>query len=858
MSESETKLCLTVYIKDITYESTTADEFVVLAFFLCFIFTAIAVILFLLYIIKHLKADKKRAQQSEIRRTIRLQAAKRFYLRQFDDDDDDSTDNGGLETNYVWSISEKRSDRGGEERSHSKICVIIDESKQLSVRASSCILEILSSLFTSSKNSSPPTYLSNCLWLRESCFELIKYFHHEAYSVLLNLMLAALSEAKEINEIEKLKLATKYEQMLDEDLADEEIGDSTCKLHCVLVRIEKDINEMVGSSKIQQENLFTGERLSKYLVVIQREMLSYQYDSIVKEIFLETEKKLIDITAEKWFNLEVIRYRINVVYKSLQELLKEKGERNEIIQEYLNEYLVNVYGKLNEFCLVYEKEMFDLISQVEQDKKINRKQAMMELEANRYTQRSNSLQELDLKKRKAVSKFVISQIELILNDFKTITNYELVVNSEGLELFEDFQKISHKRVVKLLRSCEEEVFDKLQKNEVATEENLVELGKALSSSLKDFKMAQEKLKVDFQEERHKSVEQIGKFIDSLYSVMEKNYNKGVEDMKKEYLEILHSLSNLQELEMNKLEHEFEIGFSCLTFSLYFTVMTGVVHKIHEAISDKIIKCSDEDVSLSLHDMVQILKQDKSVLNRSSLFQMPNKELYPIVEKELNKFTGSLSIAVENYVEAVMKTIDNFFLPQMNRVIQETIVQQSQLCVSNLYLAKEKLRSCSTNRKGYMTKQASSFAKDCFEQIRSIWESQANFKAHKLREGRYDIMKDFDPVIEAFFYMRADDDQRSDKMTLVQKTLRLQSEFFKSVEEVVRGNSVERVLDANLENELMLMKLHDKLESYEPRTEDLNASQQRNFRSQKSHDSDAASRRRKVSLRHSISRKNKKL
>jgi len=741
---------------------------------------------------------------------------------------------------------------------HSKICVIIDEDKQSSVRSSSCILEILSSLFTSNTNSSPPTYLSNCLWIRESCFELIKYFHHEAFSVLLNLMLTALSEAKKINEIEKLELTTKYEQMLDEHLADEEIGDSTCKLHCVLVRIEKDIHEMIGSSENQQENLFTGERLSKYLVVIQREMLSYQYDNIVKEMFIETEKKMIDITAEKWFNLEVIRYRINVVYESLQELLKKKGERKEVIQEYLNDYLVTVYEKLNEFCLVYEKEMFDLISQIERDKQINRKQAMMELEGNRYTQRSNSLQELELNKKKAVSKFVISQIELILNDFKTITNYELVVNSEGLELFEDFQKMSNKRVIKLLRSCEEKVFDKLQRNEVATEENLVELGKTLSSNLKDFKMAQEKLKVDFQEESHRSIGQIGQFTESLYSVVEKNYNKCVVDMKKEYLEILHSLSNLQELEMNKLEHEFEIGFSCLTFSLYFTVMTGVIHKIHEAISDKIIKYSDKDVSLSLHDMVQILKQDKNVLNRSSLFQMPNKELYPVVERELNECTSSLSMAVENYVEAVMKTIDNFFLPQINRVIQEAIIQQSQLCVSNLYLAKEKLRSCSTNRKGYMTKQASSFAKDCFEQIRSIWESQANFKAHKLREGKYDIMKDFNPVIEAFFDKRADDKQWRDKVTLVQKTLRLQSEFFKSVEEVVRGNSVERVLDANLENELMLMKLHDKLESYEPRTEELSASQQRNFRSQKPHDSDGASRRRKESLRHSISRKNKKL
>jgi len=104
-------LCLTVYIKDITYQSTTADEFVVLAFFVCFILTAIAVILLVLYIVKHLKADKKRAKQSEIRRTLRLQAAKRFYLRQFDDEDD-SSDNNGLETNYIWSISEKR----GEER----------------------------------------------------------------------------------------------------------------------------------------------------------------------------------------------------------------------------------------------------------------------------------------------------------------------------------------------------------------------------------------------------------------------------------------------------------------------------------------------------------------------------------------------------------------------------------------------------------------------------------------------------------------------------------------------------------------------------------------------------------------------
>ena len=857
MSMQQRDFCLDVIVNDTQYQSTIANEFVVLAFFVCFIVTAIFVVLFVLYIIKNLKADRERERKSEKRRTMRQNAAKKAHADQIDDEDD-SSGRATLETNYIWSVNEGISNRENAERSQSKISFYFDENKHHSPASSEDYdLEILAALFTSNKNSSSTSSLNNCLWLRESCFELIKSFHREAFSALLNLMLTALLEEKKVNEIEKLKLITKYEQMVDEELTNEEVTDSTCKLHCVLKKIENEIQEMIGSEDQVQETWFSGERLSKYLMVIQREILSHHYDDVVKEMILNTENSMIKIIGEKWFNLEVIRFRISVVHDSIEEILKKKGEKKDVIQDYLNEYIKNVFEKLNEFCIAYEKDISDLISQIKKDKEMNRKQAIMELEAQRFTQRSNAMQVLDFSKKKAVSKFVVSQIDAILNDFKTISHYQLVVNSESFELFEDFQKGNDKRVVKVLRNCEEELFDKLQKDEIISEENLIEIGKALSSNLKDFKMAEEKLKEDFLQKGYNSTRQVANVVDSLYSMLEKNFTKGVEDMKKEYLEILHSLSNIDEQEMNKLEHNFHIGFSCLSFSLHFIVMMEINHKIHAILSDKIRQHAESDISLSLHDMVQILKQDKSVISKSSLFSLPNKELYLIIEKEMSNSIRLLAFAVDDYLKAIAKKMDHFFLQQVNIVIQNTILRQSQLCVSNLYVAREKLLSCSMNSKGYMSKQASSLAKDCFEQIRSIWESQANFKAHKLQESKDEIMRGFDPVIETFFNSRNEGNAMREREVSFHRTLRSEQEYFISVEELVRGDSVERVVDSNLENEIMVIKLHDKFECYEHRVDDVGTSQRRNLRSQKSHDSDGGSRRRKESLRHSISRKSKK-
>ena len=860
MSSSQANLCLNVNVKETEYKSIIANGFVVLAFFLCLIVTAIIVILLVLYVIKQLREDKEREKQSERRKTLRQLAAKKLNGN-CNDDESNSAENMPLDTNYLWSINEIKDNEKVVERSHSRISFFIDESKQISTAASDThLLEVFGALFTSSRNTSPPTYLHNCLWLRESCFDLVKSFHHEAFSSLLNLMLSALFEEKKINEIEKLQLTTKYEQMIDENFTLQETADFTNKLHFVLCCIENQIQEMTQNDVESSQCLFTGERFSKYLTVIQREMLSHQYDDIVKEMLVNTEKWLVNIITERWCNLEVARYRINIVYESIEELLQKKGEKRDMIQDILNGYIVNIYENLNEFCSTYEKEIFDLISQINKDKQSNKRQALIELETKRFEQRSDAMQILDFAKKKAVSKFVIAQIDWILNDFKTIANYQIMINSEGLELFEDFQKINNKKLVKILKNCEEELFEKLEKEEIVDGENLIELGKTMSVNLKDFKIAQEKDKVDILEKNHASIGRIGNLIDSIYLVLEKKFTKGVEDLKQEHLEILHSLSNIEETEMNKLEHDFEVAFSCLAFSLNFVVMTEVVHKIHAALWEIITKHSDKDISLSLHDMVQILKQDKSVIKRPSLFQMPNKELYPVIERELTKIEGSLTLAVDNYLEAVSIKIDNFFLPKVNGIIQDTILRQSQMCVSNLYLAKEKLLSCSTNSKGYTSKQASSLAKDCFMQIRNIWESQADFKAHKLREGKDEIMKDFEPVIETFFDGKNEGKKLMGTDTSVEKGLKLELKFFKNLEELVRGNSVERVLDCNLENGLMVVKLHDKIESFESRTtglDDLNNSRRRNLRSQRSHENDGSSKKRKESLRHSISRKNKK-
>lgn len=843
--------CLNINIKTTEYKSAIANDYVVLAFFLCFILALVAVIMFTLYVIKMMRIEKEREKQSEKRKTLRQKAAKKLAA-DVNCDENSSAEYVPLETNYLWSMNEAVDGTKIDDSNQSRNSFLTDGTQASSSISDGCCLEILAALFTSNRNTSPPTNLDCCLWLRTSCFELMKSLHHECFSGLLHLLVHVLFEERKINEIEKLRLITKYEQMLDEEFKVEEISDFTNKLHFVLVSVEKEIQELIQDNAELDGSLFTGERLSKYLNTIQREMLSNQYNEAVKEFIISTENWFTKIIVEKWSNLEVIRYRINVVYESVEELFRKNGEKQENIQDSLNEYLQNIFESLHEFCITYEKGVFDLINQINKDKLNNKKQALMELEAQRFEQQNHALQGLDYTKKKSVSKFVIAQINTILTDFKTITNYQVVINSEGLELFEDFQTITNKKVVKLLKNCEEKLFEKLQKDDILSEDVLVELGKSMSVHLKDFKEAQQKMKFDFMDQNQNGITRIANLLDSLYSTLERKFTKGVDDIKKECLEILHSLSNLQEEQMNSLEHKFETGFSSLVFGLYFVLMGDIICKIHNSLTDIITKNTDTDVSLSLHDMVQILKQDRTVIKRSSLFQMPNKNLYPTVELELAKIEGKLSLAVDDALDVVSRKIDLFFLPKVNEIIQDAIFRQSQQCVSNVYLAKRKLLSSCTNSKGYRWKQASSLAKDCIEQIRGVWESQANFKDHKLKDGKNEIMRDFEPLMESFFTV----DNVSTSNEMADECLKLELKFFMSMEESWRGRSVERVLDANLENEIMVLKFYDKMESFEPRSgNDGNDSKKR--RSPKSTDSEGGSVRRKESLRHSISRKKKK-
>lgn len=837
--------CLEVRIKSYEYKNTIANGYVVLAFFLSLIFTAIAVFVFSVYVLKKLREEAQREQESQRRRKIRQIAAKRFKI---DEEEDSFAENMQFETNYLWSVDPDGEDKA--ERSQSRISFALDDGKQ---SLNGFLLEIVASLFTSNRNSSSPTSLTSCFELRETCFDLIKSVHQESYSCVLRLMLHVLFEEKVINETEKLHLTTKYEQMMEEKFKPEEIADYTNRLHFVLAKTENEIQDVVEKANKAKQLPLTGEYFGKYMTVFQRELLSYRCNVLVKEMVVNTENWLVKILMDRWFNLEVIRYRINIVYVSIEEALKKKGEMQDVLQGCLNRYLVDICENMSKYCTAYEKELFDLLEQIKKDKQSNRKQATMELETQRFERRDHAIQNLEYTKKKAVSKFVIAQIDSLLSDLKTMANYEVVISSESFELFEGFQKVNNKKVVKLLRTCEEELFEQVQKDALMMEDDIIALGKKMSVDLKDFKTAQERIKTDYLEFTQSSIRRIGSLLDCLYSVLERKFTKGIEDMKQASLELLHSLSNIEEEEMNRLEHEFEIGFSSLVFSLYFVVMTQTMHTIHSELSDIITKYTVDDASLSLHDLVNVLRQDKKVIKQASFFQMPNKDLYPIIERELVKVEGTLSRVLDGYLQAFSQKLEKFFLPKISSIIQDSIFKQSHLCLSNLNVGKEKMLSCSTNSKGYTSKQASLQAKDCFEQIGSIWESQANFKAHQVRERKGEIMQNFEPLIETFFDGQGNKRQSSGAL---QESLQLEMQFFESLEKLLRSNSVERVLDCNLENELMIVKLHEKIDSFEPRTgyDELNSSRRRLA---KSHSSDSGSVRRKESLRQSITRKNRK-
>ena len=816
-----TNSCIDVALTETKYITTIANEYVVLAFLLSFLLAAIIVIIFVKYVMRLLTVEREREKQSMERKTMRIKAAQSMsQLREFDPD---SFENVALQTNYISTRNESplEDNEQARGRSHSRISLVIEEgnilmqNNDLSSSKGSNVLDILATLFTSSKNSLPPTITTDCFQFLLNCFEMSLSFHREAFLCLIELMLCNLFEERRINETEKLIFVARYEQMLDDPVKQEQLQHYTNKLHYILVHLENEIKDLISFDK--ESNTITGERLSKYLSVIQREILGQKCEQTAMEVFVKRELGLMGSFMNKWFSLEITRQRLSIVYESVEGLLKKKGPSAAVSQKYLNEYIANVYEQLNEFCSNYEKDIFVLTEQAKRDIATNKKRAFMELESKRAEQRTYAMQGLNFSKKKLVSKFVIAQIDSILSDSKMFLNYEVLMEADSLELFGEFQRTTEKKLVRLLKGCEESLFEKLQRDEVLTEENFTELGTTMSTNLKDFKTAQIQVKNEVLESHSKKVSELAKAFQSIYSMLNCKLKRGFEVIKSECLEILHSLSNLQEDDMNQLEHEFQMAFASLNFCSYYNIMSDLLTKIHGNISNIVYASGSKDMSCSLHDMVQVLRQDKTVINRSTLFQIPNQDVYLKLTAEVSKMVDSLTPVTEGYLEAISSKLKKYLMSKVVAIVQKTSISQSCMYVSNLNLAKDKILSCSTDSRGYTPKQGSSMTRNFFEKVRSIFESQATFKAYKCKEEKNEIMRDFAPICEDFFGANnkiEDREHMKSSFVVFQKCLNHEFRFFEKLEKLVRSNSVERVLDSNLENEIMVMKLQDKLESLE--------------------------------------------
>ena len=854
--------CFNVIIAEDQHTIAVANDYVVLGFILCFIVSAILVIIFVKYVIKQLSVERERERNTTRRKVLRMQAARSTV--QLSEVDNNSFETQPLHTNYLSSANEVVTDKVDltEERSHSRITLMIEDVHHSDLKlAGGDLLDTLATLFTSSQNSLPPTVINHCFDFMQTCFEQILSFHREAFSVLLHLMLGILFEEKRINEMDKLQMVARYEQLLDEPVKTSDLVGYTNKLHFVLAKLEKEINSMISQEEESQATTFNGKKLSKYMMVVQRELLDHDCKEIVKEMFTLREYGLANAIMDKWFHLEVTRYRINVIHEAVETVLEKNNKHSDISKQILDKYVENVYHSLESFCQDYEKDLFTLVDKVKKDIESQSKQAFIELEMLRLGQRSEEIRKMDHSNRKAVSKFVVSQIDSIINDLKTFTNYKIILQTESLDIVADFQKLNEKKVTQLLKKCEEQLFESLQNNEVMDEENISELGKELSMKLKDFKKAQEQLKIEILCKIKDEILTVSEIAKSAYELTQRKIEKGIGGMKNESLEAFHSLSNLTESDMNQLEHEFEVAFSSLAFGFQFAIMSGFVTTIHNSLSTRLDECKNKDLSFSLHDMVNILKQDKTVLKRSSLYQPLDPGFYVAVATEFYKVLQFKSIYIDDQLNIILSSINQFILPKIDSLLQNTSLRQLNCYVKNLYIAKDKLLAASMDSKGYTSSSASTFTKNCFDLVVNVWESQANFKSHKLKEEKTLTMKDFDPKIDSYFYIKDGAKHFDKEFQEFNSGFQSELNFYKKLENQVRENSVEGVIDCNLENEIMIAKFEDKLGALESRTnagyDEDKGKKWRNPGSRRSklvEDKKASPRRQ--NLKHSISQKKK--
>ena len=821
--------CLQVPISTTKYVTTIANGYVVLSFILCFILAVVVVVLFTKYVIRKLQLEHERERQSELRKTIRMKTFPINRKKDFEDTESDSGVHEPFVTNYVGLFDEPASikveaELGAVDRCHSNISFeMVENFEQLQTRlvhseTEPFVVEILSSLFTSAANSLDATVANQCYSPLLSAFELLVGFSQEVFIGLLDFMLTALLSAKKINEQEKLQIMARYEQLMYEGIPANASNNYTSKMHFLVAKLKE---EMTGANNQSDHGDKTCAMITyqvcRYLTKFQNDMLAESSNEHIFDVFSNREKGLVNCIVDKWTNLETVRYRLNVIYDSTESILKKKNVSPDKTQMVLNNYINDIYGKMNQHCIEYETEIADAIEGIKREKISNYKQAIMELYSQRMEHKSHMINNLGSFTKNTFSDFFISQNDVLIDSFKTCIQFMMFADSNSLKEFAQHVKFKEKKLMKSLKSCEEELFSSLQQDGLLYEEDMILFSKSTTNSLKDFRSSHDQLKLQLLESYTKNILKLKTAVHGIYTFLEQKFLLSLEEVRSQCMVILHSLSNLEESDMNEIEIDFEIAFSSLQFSCYYTAMSDIISKLHEHIHSSLSSALTKDLSLSLQDMVAILKQDRNVLNRALLFSTPDPNFYLIIKSDIVKAIGPLSCLVENYTSAISKKVFKFAFKQCSEVMHKSNSCQSMAYFSNLQLAKEQMKSFSIDNRGYTSSKASQLVKNFNKALSGHWDSQSDFKVLKMKESIQMVMKDFTLETSNFFSdVKPLNHSKVSNNFLdgLEEVLKQEHDLYYSFENHGKTISVKRVLDSNLENEIMVKKFRERIESLE--------------------------------------------
>eukprot|EP00794_Sanderia_malayensis_P015207 gene15207-16778_t len=811
---SGTPNCIDVSIKETVYTSKIADLYVILFFFLCFIISFIAVIVFAIYVVKQRKVEQQREVEIRRRTTMRLQAASRARSdSNFDDFDDDY---------HIVRRAGRMPPEVEKAQGRSQSCIsfeIVDglQQNQHALRRDQdvSVVEILGTLFTNAKHSMSPTVLNQCYNSLIRLFDMMSPFSQEAFTAMLDVMLTSLLQKRHVDEREKLKIMTKYEQMFFENIPDELTHVYASKMHYILASLK---TELVGCLSFQSEEkeeklkMITID-LAKFMNTFHKEMISASYNKDAIEVFVMNESGLVHCLVERWLSLEFVRYRLNVIHEKTHSVLKKNKQTPDVCSKILNKYIQDAYEVICSFCKSYERDFSDSIEHMKRENANNMMQNLMELDIERAQKRCHYINELSSFNKKALTSFFLWQNDVFISSQMTIIEIMTFMDNNNLKNFANFQKINEKKLMKSIKSCEENLFMSCQEDKILNEEDLIVLSKEMTTSLRDFRAANQAMKAELLNLYENNISRISKVLQIVYETFQLRYLQSMENLRNIGLETLRALSNLQEDDMNSLEHDFEIAFWSINFDSYYNVLGEMAGRVHNTIQNSLKTAMTKDLSYSLDDMAQMLKQNKSILDKASFFSKPNPDFYSVVEQDLFNAVDAMSSSLDEHIEEIANKLNAFVLRQCSSVIHRTNNARANAYFSNFMAAKENLKTCSVNSRGYTSNQGSSIVKNFSLKLEKIWQSQFDFKSLKMKENFKATMSEYayKPII--YFENEKKHARPMDSsFESFEDIFEHEYSVFFTFEKHDKSNAVKRVLDSNLENELMIKKFSEKIDA----------------------------------------------